>query len=197
MISEKWGLNLTGILATLGFFSLAVSLAAKDTVANIFGGISVIFDKPYLIGDTISIGDIQGSVEKIYFRYTVVRTHNQSLVFIPNQLTAQANVSNHSKKLKRPLILNIQIPKNITFEKIDEMLSPLKEVIIKCNNVISEFVIINVNSITQNTININLVCHLKSINHGDYTKTKAEIIKKIAQYIAVYCSIDVDKINIE
>jgi small-conductance mechanosensitive channel len=85
------------VLASLGLGGLAVALAAKDTVSNLFGAITVLFDKPFVIGDVVSVAGFKGTVETIRFRTTVLRTEQGTLVTIPNQKMIDSPIENLSR----------------------------------------------------------------------------------------------------
>lgn len=94
LVLQNIGYNVAGLLAGLGIGGLAVALAAKETLANLFGSIAVLMDGTFQVGDTIKQGDITGVVEKIGLRSTKVRTADGYLVSIPNQLVTSAAVTN-------------------------------------------------------------------------------------------------------
>lgn len=86
MILSRWGYNTATLIAGLGVGGIAVALAAQQTIANIFGGVSVIGDHPVCIGDFGKFGDLIGTVEDIGMRSTQVRTLNRTLVSVPNSV---------------------------------------------------------------------------------------------------------------
>ena len=86
--------DVAGLLAGLGIGGLAVALAAKETLANLFGSIAVLMDRTFQVGDKIKQGDITGVVERIGLRSTRVRTAEGYIVSIPNQLITNAAVTN-------------------------------------------------------------------------------------------------------
>jgi MscS family membrane protein len=94
LILQNAGYNVAGLLAGLGIGGLAVALAAKETLANLFGSIAVLMDRTFQVGDKIQQGDIVGVVERIGLRSTRVRTAEGYLVSIPNQLITNAAVTN-------------------------------------------------------------------------------------------------------
>jgi len=91
---QNAGYNVAGLLAGLGIGGLAVALAAKETLANLFGSIAVLLDGTFQVGDKIKQGDITGVVERIGLRSTRVRTDEGYIVSIPNQLITNAPVTN-------------------------------------------------------------------------------------------------------
>lgn len=93
-VADLFGVNLTGLIAGLGLGGLALALAAKDTVENIFGSVTVLLDHPFGVGDSIVIDGFEGVVEKIGLRSTRIRTPQHSVVSIPNSKLISASVEN-------------------------------------------------------------------------------------------------------
>lgn len=91
---QNAGYNVAGLLAGLGIGGLAVALAAKETLANLFGSIALLMDRTFQVGDTVRQGEVEGVVEKIGLRSTRVRTKEGYIVSIPNQLITNAPVTN-------------------------------------------------------------------------------------------------------
>lgn len=94
LVLQNIGYNVAGLLAGLGIGGLAVALAAKETLANLFGSIAVLMDRTFQVGDTIKQGEVTGVVEKIGLRSTLVRTAEGYTVSIPNQIVTNAPVTN-------------------------------------------------------------------------------------------------------
>jgi MscS family membrane protein len=101
LILQNAGYNVAGLLAGLGIGGLAVALAAKETLANLFGSIAVLMDRTFQVGDKIQQGETIGVVERIGLRSTRVRTAEGYVVSIPNQLITNAAVTNMGPE--RPL----------------------------------------------------------------------------------------------
>ncbi len=95
-----FGLNPTAALAGLGVGGIAVALAAQKTLENVLGGISIIFDRVVQAGDTLQIGDTQGTVEDIGLRSTSIRTRDRTLVSVPNGQVANLKLENLSARDK-------------------------------------------------------------------------------------------------
>ncbi len=94
LILQNSGYNVAGLLAGLGIGGLAVALAAKETLANLFGSIAVLMDRTFQVGDNIRQGDTIGTVVRIGLRSTRVRTAEGYIVSIPNQIITNAPVTN-------------------------------------------------------------------------------------------------------
>ncbi|MDD2282572.1 MAG: mechanosensitive ion channel, partial [Eubacteriales bacterium] len=83
ILVQEWGYDITGFIAGLGLGGLAFALAAQDTAANLIGGVVILTEKPFTIGDWIVAGEVEGTVEDITFRSTKVRTFAQAVVTVP------------------------------------------------------------------------------------------------------------------
>jgi len=107
MLIEKLGYPVTSLLAGLGIGGLAFALAAKDTIANLFGGVTIFTDKPFQIGDAVTISGNTGVIEMVGLRSTKIRTFADTLITIPNQTVANATIENLSALRKRRVKLNV------------------------------------------------------------------------------------------
>ena len=90
---QNLGLNVTSLIASLSIGGLALSLAAQDTLSNLFGAVAILTDKPFLIGDRIKLDQVDGIVEAVGLRSTRVRTVEGNLISIPNKTMGNAIVT--------------------------------------------------------------------------------------------------------
>jgi MscS family membrane protein len=97
-VLDDLGVNVGALLAGLGVGGLAVALAAKTTIENFFGGVSVVADRPVSVGDFCRFGDRLGTVEDIGLRSTRVRTLDRTVVTIPNSSFARFELENYSRR---------------------------------------------------------------------------------------------------
>jgi len=110
---SHFGINITAIVSTLGIGGLAFALAAKDTLSNFFGGITILFDNIYSMGDWVQIGDVEGTVAEIGLRSTTIRTFDNALITIPN---AQVSVSSVKNWNRRAVGRRIKMYIGVTYE---------------------------------------------------------------------------------
>jgi MscS family membrane protein len=100
LILDNWGFNMTTIIAGLGVGGIALALAAQQTIANVFGGVSVIGDAPVMVGDFGNFGGVIGTVEDIGLRSARIRTLHRTIVSIPNSAFAGMNLENFAVRDK-------------------------------------------------------------------------------------------------
>jgi MscS family membrane protein len=123
------GANVKSILLSAGVGGIAIALAAKDTIANFFGSITIFADRPFQIGELVQIGEHRGPVEEVGFRSTRIRTLQGHLVTIPNSVITNSTVENISR---RPFIRrrsNITITYGSGHTKAKKAVEIIKEVL--------------------------------------------------------------------
>ncbi|MDD7805496.1 MAG: mechanosensitive ion channel [Endozoicomonas sp. (ex Botrylloides leachii)] len=105
MLLQSSGISISGLLAFGGVGGLAVGLAAKDMLANLFGGLVLYIDKPFHVGEKIKVmgSDVEGWVEEIGWRKTRVRNYDRQPIYVPNALFATSAVINPSRISNRPI----------------------------------------------------------------------------------------------
>jgi len=122
------GYNVGALLAGLGIGGIALAMAAKDTVANMFGGLTIFVDKPFKIKDRIKIGGYDGVVEEIGIRSSRIRTLEGRLVTIPNHKFTDSFVENVSSEPNRKVSLNLGLTYDTPPEKLELAMKILKDI---------------------------------------------------------------------
>jgi len=122
-------LNVTSLLAGLGLGGLAFALAAQDTVKNLFGSLTVIFDRPFAVGDWVKVGSSEGTVEEVGFRSTRIRTFYNSLITIPNGNLISAVTDNMGSRRYRRVKTMLSLTYDTPPEKIDAFCEGVRELI--------------------------------------------------------------------
>jgi MscS family membrane protein len=124
-----FGADIGAWLAGLGIAGLAVSLAAQDSIKNLFGSLTIFMDKPFTVGERIVFDSHDGTVEEIGFRSTKIRTGSGEIVTIPNARMVDASVKNFSRRPSILRVFSIGITYDTTPEKLDEALRIVKEIL--------------------------------------------------------------------
>ena len=122
--------DVTNIIAGLGIGGLAFAFAAKDMLANFFGSIMLVLDRPFDIGDVIQAGDITGIVDEVGFRSTRIRTFNDSLITISNGEIMNRPIDNMGKRRFRRLVTNLGVEYDTPPEKIEAFCEGIRQLII-------------------------------------------------------------------
>ncbi len=127
---KHFGVNITAILSTLGIGGMALALAAKDTLSNLFGGITILFDNIFRMGDWVKIGDAEGTVAEIGLRSTTIRTFDNALITIPNSSVSVSSVKNWNRRaVGRRIKMHIGVTYESNMEDIRKALEDIREML--------------------------------------------------------------------
>ena len=177
------GFNLNGLVAGLGIGGVIVTLAAQDTAKNLFGGLVIFLDKPFIVGDWIEMEPYEGTVEDITFRSTRVRTFENSIVNIPNSIISNSSIINWSKMEKRRYRTNLCIEIDTPLEKIEKFQERVKEMLQSRDTVYDESIIVKFDEITDNGINILVCSYTDSVDYPSYLTERENINRKIMKIL--------------
>ncbi len=175
IVLQEWDYDVNGLLASVGIGALAVSLAAKDTVENVFGFGAIVGDNPFQVGDYIKTPDVEGIVEHVGFRSTRVRQLNQAVVTVPNGKIATAAVLNWSRLSKRWYDHTIGIEYNVTSAEIRTLVARIHEMLRQREVVDPESVLVHFINFGENSLDILVRCYIRLSNWGEFTAEKEQI----------------------
>lgn len=184
-VMQAFGLSLSGLLTFGGVGGLVVGLAAKDLLSNFFGGMMIYFDRPFKVGDWIRSPDrqIEGTVERIGWRMTIIRTFDKRPLYVPNSVFSNIVVENPSRMLNRRIKENIGIRYNdaakvaIIVEEIKSMLE--NHVDIDSNQTL----IVNFNAFGPSSLDLLVYTFTKTVNWIRYHEVKQDVLLKIMAII--------------
>ncbi len=126
---QNAGFNVAGLLAGLGIGGLAVALAAKDTLANLLGSLTIMLDGPFAVGDEIACGEVQGRVEHIGLRSCRLRRADGAMVTIPNQKVADSVLVNLTRRPGRRRSFTVLLPTALAAREIPPVLEAMRSAV--------------------------------------------------------------------
>ena len=155
IILQNFNVNVTALLAGLGLGGVALAFAAQDTVANVFGTITILLDKPFKMGDRVTLGDTDGVIEEVGFRSTRIRTLYNSTITIPNSIVAKEKIDNLSD---RNGWIRFRHVLGFTYDSSPDLLKQfadhLKYLLLQDPKVDRERIIVSFNSFGDSTLNV-------------------------------------------
>ncbi|MBR1540737.1 MAG: mechanosensitive ion channel family protein [Clostridia bacterium] len=168
--------QINGLVTGLGIGTVVISLAAQDTVKSLFSGITILSEKPFVIGDWIEVGEVSGTVIDISFRSTRIRSMNNSIVTIPNSTITSEYVVNWNKLKSRRFdcILNLEM-KDIDPDKIKDIIKELKVVICAKDYVQRDTVYVGFNGISAYSYDIKIFVYVTETNYTKYLKIEEDL----------------------
>jgi MscS family membrane protein len=177
----SWGYNTNAILAGLGVGGLAVALAAQKTIENLFGGISLITDRPVLVGDFCQFGGQVGTVEDIGLRSTRIRTNDRSVVTIPNSSFSTMTLENYSRRDRMWFHPTLRLRRDSTPEQIREMMAAMTKILEEHPMVDAAGVPLRFTKIGDQAFDLEIFAYVNSSDFNDFLKVQTELLLKILE----------------
>ncbi|HEY6168942.1 MAG TPA: mechanosensitive ion channel family protein [Verrucomicrobiae bacterium] len=171
--AQNLDFQITSLLASLSIGGLALGLAAQDTVANVFGAISIFVDKPFRIGDRIQLDKVDGTVETIGLRSTRVRNLDGHLVTVPNKAMGNATITNVTARPNIKTEMNLGLTYDTPADKVQLALKLLNE--IYRAHPMTEKVLITFNKFADSALNVQVVHWWKTTDFEAYLRGMQEL----------------------
>lgn len=174
-LMQLLGYNISSLLAGLGIGGLAVALALQDTLSNFFGSIFIFLDKPFMVGDIVKIGEVEGTVEDVGFRSTRIRTYSATLVSIPNKTVSNSTIDNLSKRSKRKVCQTIRVTYETSKAGIEQIVESIKNIIEQDEEVDKENISVKFSESGNASLDIMAIYFTTNTDFGVHMKTKERI----------------------
>ncbi len=179
-ILDVLGIYLHSLIVSLGLVSLAVTLAAKDTLSNVISGIIIILEKRFVIGDMIEIDGYKGQVKKIGFK-SVELFYKKKYMVIPNVLFTTKPFINHTRNGYYAIYFDVKILNRYNF---DEKITQIEKILDNSPLILKNpHYVLLIKNITTSGIDVTVKVYIK--DPADDTKVTAELIKKIKREIVL------------
>ncbi len=184
-VLELWGIKIGPIIAGLGLFGVAVALGAQDLFKNLISGILVLVEKRFKIGDWILVeGIIEGIVEKIGFRSTVIRKFDKSIAIIPNFQFAENAVINISQTTNWIISWTINLQYDSTVDQLKTIRNEIEDYIKKNEDYKPELgYAVRVDQFSESSIDMYIRCFTKTDDWDEWLAVKERLAIQIKQIV--------------
>ncbi len=183
-ILQDWGINVSAFIASLGIGGLAFALAAKDTAANLFGGLTILADQSLKIGDWVKVGGVEGTVEDIGLRTTKVRTFEKSLIVVPNQTIANSPIENFSRRGLRRIKLRIGLTYDTPRETIQKIVQEITDMLKNHPSIAKDqTLLVRFDEFGDSALGIFIYTFVDSAVWAKYLEVKEDVYLKIMKIV--------------
>jgi len=183
IIIQEWGYDVSGLVAGLGLGGLAFSLAAKDTVENLFGFTTIVGDQPFMVGEFIKTADVEGTVEHVGIRSTRVRQPDQSYVTVPNSKLASSPILNWSRLSKRWYNTTLRIAYSASRQEIIELTTRIHAMLASREKVQTDSIVVNFINFGDFGLEILVRCYINLADWPSFTNERETINLEIMRII--------------
>ncbi len=184
IVLDNWGYNMTTMIAGLGVGGIAVALAAQGTIANVFGGVSIIGDHPVMVGDFGNFGGVIGTVEDIGMRSTRVRTLSRTVMSIPNAAFAGMNLENYALRDKILFNPTLQVKRGTPKNKIRELMKTLTDLLKSDKRMEIGPSPVRLNGLTAASIGMEIFAYTLTDDIDEYYRIQADLYLQIDDALA-------------
>lgn len=168
--------NVTALVAGLSIGGLAIALAAQETVKNLIGSMMIYADRPFKIGDFVTVGAVTGTVVDIGFRSTRIKTPDTSIVSVPNGNLMNETINNLGEREMRRFNTAIGVTYHTPPDLIAAFVKGLRELILLHPNTVKEPYYVHLNNLGGSSIDILFVVYFNTIDWAEELKYKEELI---------------------
>ena len=186
-ILELWGIRVGPVIAGLGLFGVAVALGAQDLFKNLISGIMILMEKRFTVGDVILVsGEVEGVVEQIGFRSTLVRRFDSTPVMVPNYKFAEQSVTNYTRRHHRRIRWLVGLEYRTTIDQLKNIRSEI-EYLIKNENDFAKNenanFYVRIDSFSDSSIDMLVQAFTLTNDWGEYLKIKENLAVKIIEIV--------------
>jgi len=126
---DKFGVNVTTLVTGLGIGGVAIALAVQNVLGDLFAALSIVFDKPFDVGDSIAVDQMQGTVERIGLKTTRVRSVSGEQIIISNSELLKSRIRNYKRQLDRRVVFTTDVTYGTTPETVARIPGMIREVV--------------------------------------------------------------------
>lgn len=182
-ILKEFNYDLSGLMAGLGIASAVVALAAQDIVKGLISGMSILTEKPFLVGDWIQVGTVCGTVIDITFRTTKIKTPDNTIVSMENSFITSNSIINWAKVTQRRYAFNLKLPLETNADKVDTIVNRIRFVLPTIEGVVPETVQIHFDTISTDGINIMGYLYTTIVEYEKFLAFRQEINEQILKIL--------------
>jgi len=177
------GFNMTTALAGVGIGGLAIGFGAQQTIANLFGGVSVLGDEVMRVGDTCRFGDRTGTVEDIGLRSTRIRTDERTLLAIPNGTVATINVENLSRRDKILFKTNLGFRLETKADHLRYVLSEIRRLLYSHPKIETKTVRVRLTDIAAGSLNVEVFSYVLTVDFNEFAAVREDLLLRMMDLV--------------
>jgi MscS family membrane protein len=182
-LGTVFGLDVASVIAGLGIGGLAVALAAKESLENLFASFTIFLDKPFVAGDVIKVGEIQGTIEKVGFRSTRLRTLDKSFLTVPNKMLIDQALDNLSYREFRRAKFTLQLQYDTPVDAVKKIIADIRKTLATHAATRAEEASIYFDELGESSLKVLIIFFVNTADWGEFMQVKEEMNFKIIEIV--------------
>jgi len=186
LLGYVFEVNALSLITGLGIGGIAIALAAKESLENLIGSFTIFIDKPFTVGDLVKVDGVEGTIEKVGFRSTVLRSIDKTTIIIPNRAMIDGVLENMTRRNFRRVKFNI----GITYETAPEMIAKIIDDLntYLADNAETSDHVVTFDSFGDSSLNIQILYLVQNTDFNAYLKVKEDVNFKVIEIVKKYGS---------
>lgn len=184
VLLQEWEYDVSGLIAGLGLGGLAFSLAAQDTVANLFAFTTIVSDRPFVVGEYIKTADVEGIVEQVGVRNVRIRQLDQAYVTIPNAKLTSSAITNWSRLQKRWINFTLGVTYSTTSDQMRVLVHRIREMLNAQEKVDPESIVVLFTDFGDSSLDVLVRCYIWEPDWVKFSEHKQDINLRIMDIVA-------------
>jgi MscS family membrane protein len=181
LLGYVFEVNALSLITGLGIGGIAIALAAKESLENLIGSFTIFIDKPFTVGDLVKVDGVEGTIEKVGFRSTVLRSTDKTTIIIPNRAMIDGVLENLTRRNYRRVKFNIGITYETDSDKIKHIINDINQFLDKNPHTTDNSVTFD--SFADSALNIQVLYLVENIEFNNYLKVKEEVNFRIIDIV--------------
>ncbi|RSK46559.1 mechanosensitive ion channel family protein [Hymenobacter perfusus] len=182
MLSRVFGVNVTALIGGLGIGGLAVAFAAKESLENLIASFTIFLDRPFAVGDLVEVGPVTGTVEKVGFRSTRLRTAEKSYVTVPNKSMIDKPLDNLSLRTARRVSFTLALSHATSSQQLLRIVEDAKRTIEE-NPLVNKEVQVQFAALTPAAKEVTVQYFVETTNYDEYLRVKEELNYRLVETV--------------
>jgi len=199
-ILSSFKFDILPLLTGLSIGGLAFALAAQDTLKNFFGSLMIFIDRPFQIGDWVTSGEIDGTVEEVGFRSTRIRTFRDSVMYVPNSIISNSTVDNHGLRKYRRFYTKLSVTYDTPARLIEVFVKGVEKIVLNHPETRKDYYNIFLNDYAASSLDVMLYIFFEVPDWTAELRCRQEImleVNKLAEHLGVRFAFPTQTLMIE
>ncbi|MBC6700561.1 mechanosensitive ion channel family protein [Hymenobacter puniceus] len=182
ILGRVFGVDVTALIGGLGIGGLAVAFAAKESLENLIASFTIFLDRPFAVGDLVEVGAVSGTVEKVGFRSTRLRTAEKSYVTVPNKSMIDKPLDNLSLRTARRVSFTLALSHTTSSQQLHHIVEEGKRLIGE-NPLVTKDVQMQFSALTPAAKEVTVQYFVETTNYDEYLQVKEELNYRLVEVV--------------
>lgn len=187
IILNELNFDINGLITGLGIGGLTIALAAQDSASNFFGGLVLVVEKPFEIGESVTCSGVEGTVEDISLRSTKIRTNDGALTVVPNSMLSAGTITNWSSEMKkRRADFTLGVVYDTTKQQLQDFISAARDTLLHDPQVLDDGIVVRFSDYGESSLNIRFIFYTALPGFADHLTIKERVNYALMDLAAEY-----------